>query len=589
MNTKKNNQEDSVVLTELLTLIKEDHKPGKINSDPQNIKVQKKFDEAFKGVPGFDPNIDLDALNTHEEEKKKPKKENNPPAEIPVIDLSFSNSDVLDNHKNDIANKTPDVHTNKAAPTDEKPPEEVGGMDFDLDVLANNQNFNEDTKKTVVINLKDLKSHGEHLTKSNAKVLETIKDSASKVLDATKAQTEELLPPIDLDAELTKIETQHSQHTDDKATVIASHLGELNLPDLNSIDHLDGDLNLDSLDSHEEFSIPISASSASLDPVSSAESKNIIEATINDIVRERPGHNTAEFKLDNFSEVTTSNNLNDFNLDFNKEKTNIMNNVLPINSDSKKEVESSFSNMNFENDALSEVAENSSNLTTTNNAKEMMTSPEVRQDYKISSIAEDEYIKIQSTMRQLREERETLLQHIKSLKLTQKEYEQDNLTLKAALDESKIEVSIVRKRIQNEIEDYKFRLAMSEEKRNMAEEKAKQLDRIKEKFEQKTRIDINVVRQREKELETKLEMMALDSDSQVQARDQKILELRRKIDSLEFNMENATIREQKSNEDKRKLEDKLNKMMKTLRNSIKNLEDDIESSTDEFIRTDKNK
>jgi hypothetical protein len=84
-------------------------------------------------------------------------------------------------------------------------------------------------------------------------------------------------------------------------------------------------------------------------------------------------------------------------------------------------------------------------------------------------------------------------------------------------------------------------------------------------------------------------MMALDSDSQVQARDQKILELRRKIDSLEFNMENATIREQRSNEDKRKLEDKLNKMMKTLRNSIKNLEDDIESSTDEFIRMDKNK
>jgi len=59
------------------------------------------------------------------------------------------------------------------------------------------------------------------------------------------------------------------------------------------------------------------------------------------------------------------------------------------------------------------------------------------------------------------------------------------------------------------------------------------------------------------------------------------LELRRKIDSLEFNMENVSIKEQKSEDDKRKLEDKLTKIMKTLRHSIKNLEDDIDQATGE--------
>ncbi len=130
---------------------------------------------------------------------------------------------------------------------------------------------------------------------------------------------------------------------------------------------------------------------------------------------------------------------------------------------------------------------------------------------------------------------------------------------------------------------------MAEEKRVYSDEKMRNLEKIKEKLEQKARIDISQVRQREKELESKLELMAMDVDSQVHSRDQKILELRRKIDALEFNMENASIREQKSNDDKRKLEDKLNKIMKTLRNSIKNLEDDIEESTAEVLRSDKEK
>ena len=115
----------------------------------------------------------------------------------------------------------------------------------------------------------------------------------------------------------------------------------------------------------------------------------------------------------------------------------------------------------------------------------------------------------------------------------------------------------------------------------MAEEKARAAEARREKLEQRVRIDFNQVKQREKELESKLEMLSVDVDSQVQSRDQKILELRRKIDGLEFNMENISIKEKKTQEDKRKLEDKLNKMMKTLRHSMKNLEDDIDQSPDE--------
>ncbi len=198
-----------------------------------------------------------------------------------------------------------------------------------------------------------------------------------------------------------------------------------------------------------------------------------------------------------------------------------------------------------------------------------------------SNMTTEDGMRFQATIRALREEREEMLAQIKGLKSDAKELEQDNLTLKANLDEAKIEITILRKRHMVELEDIKYRLGVSEEKKAMSDEKARQADLRREKLEQKVRIDFNQVKQREKELESKLELLSMDVDSQVQSRDQKILELRRKIDALEFNMENASIKEQKSLDDKRKLEDRLNKIMKTLRHSIKNLEDDIDHATED--------
>jgi hypothetical protein len=210
------------------------------------------------------------------------------------------------------------------------------------------------------------------------------------------------------------------------------------------------------------------------------------------------------------------------------------------------------------------------------------------QDYiKRNPLNDEESTRFQATIRQLRDERELLLGQIKTFKGDARELEQDNLTLKAALDESQIEISILRKRHMVELEEIKYRLSVNDEKKSMALEQAKIADDKRMKLEQRVRIDFNLVKQREKELETKLEMQSIDVDAQIQNRDQKILELRRKIDALEFNMENISIKEQKSKNDKRKLEDKLNKIMKTLRHSIKNLEDDIDQVNEE-AQDDKN-
>ncbi|MCP4911567.1 MAG: hypothetical protein GY909_00500 [Oligoflexia bacterium] len=193
---------------------------------------------------------------------------------------------------------------------------------------------------------------------------------------------------------------------------------------------------------------------------------------------------------------------------------------------------------------------------------------------------ESEMLRLQSMIRQLREERNDLLGEIKELQKENKGVEQDNLGLASELDELKIELSIIKKRHSEEVDEYRYRLRLSEEKRLVSEEKMKRLQREFDKLQQKVRVDFNQIRKREKELESKLELAKIDSESLINARDQKILELKRKIDQLEFNMENTIIKEQKHKEDKIKIEERLGKIMKTLRGSIELLEEDIEIDAD---------
>ncbi|MBC7539489.1 MAG: hypothetical protein H7281_11760 [Bacteriovorax sp.] len=335
---------------------------------------------------------------------------------------------------------------------------------------------------------------------------------------------------------------------------------------------------------------------SSSDLMSTEEAKANIESTIKDILRPKNFDSTQELDL---SGMERAEDFSDFSLDAEESNPKISgtpslgfslkNNALK----SSDTGEFDLSSVDFsEKETPEEVVEEKVQATQTQVVPQAQVY-EVQEDRSLNSfssssapsghssyVSDEESTRVQATIRQMREEREELLNQVKSFKSNIRELEQDNLTLKAALDESKIEVSILRKRHMVELEDIKYRLSFNEEKKAMAEEKARQAVGQKEKLEQRVRIDFNQVKLREKELETKLEMLSIDVDSQVQSRDQKILELRRKIDSLEFNMENVSIKEQKSQDDKRKLEDKLNKIMKTLRHSIKNLEDDIDQATD---------
>jgi hypothetical protein len=194
----------------------------------------------------------------------------------------------------------------------------------------------------------------------------------------------------------------------------------------------------------------------------------------------------------------------------------------------------------------------------------------------LTSLSSNELLDLRVTLAELREDRENLLGQISGLEEENYNQKQDNLSMKAEIDELKIEISIMKKRHLAEIEELRHAVSIAQEKKEVLEAKNKSYQKEIERLGYKLRVDFGKIKQREKDLESQLELMTMDADSKVKSRDSKILELKRKIDALEFNMENMSIKERQSRTDKVLLDDKLNKVVGTLRHSLKFLEEEMD-------------
>lgn len=199
-------------------------------------------------------------------------------------------------------------------------------------------------------------------------------------------------------------------------------------------------------------------------------------------------------------------------------------------------------------------------------------------DFKeISGAYTGEMERMQATISNLRSDREELLAKIQKLEEEKSLQNRQTLTMRAELDEKKIELSIIRKKLNDEVSELKDRLKLFEEKKIILEEKNRLMVVELDKTAHKNKIDVKKVQMRERELEQKLELLKADSESQIRHRDLKILELKRKLDAMEFDIESISVQEKRSVESRFELEDKLDKALKTLRNAITVLEDETEN------------
>lgn len=187
---------------------------------------------------------------------------------------------------------------------------------------------------------------------------------------------------------------------------------------------------------------------------------------------------------------------------------------------------------------------------------------------------DEELVRLGETIKQLRADREEMANKIADFESKKEGENRKILDLQAELDEKNIELIVIKKRMEKQIDDLKFQLDIAVDKKEiLAKQNDKNLQELENLSRQK-KLDVNKIRARERELEERLEMLRTDAEIQIRNRDQKILDLKRRIDTLEFDIESSHMKEKQSKTQQVDLQDKMDRVIKTLRGAIGQLEDD---------------
>jgi hypothetical protein len=136
---------------------------------------------------------------------------------------------------------------------------------------------------------------------------------------------------------------------------------------------------------------------------------------------------------------------------------------------------------------------------------------------------------------------------------------------KQKIEDFEKEKAQVVESMQAEMEDLKFQLRVKTDKARALEAKVRETVDSMENLKERVRADIRKIRIREKELENRLEILKKDSEALITARENKIVELKRKLDLLEFNMDLLQDQYSKEKERSALLRDRLLKAGQAMR------------------------
>ena len=99
------------------------------------------------------------------------------------------------------------------------------------------------------------------------------------------------------------------------------------------------------------------------------------------------------------------------------------------------------------------------------------------------------------------------------------------------------EKALLTQGLQAEIEELRFQMKSRIDKARVLESEVRESSKEMERLRERVRNDIRKIRVREKELENRLEIVKKDSEALLSAREATILELKRKLDTAEFNLD----------------------------------------------------
>ncbi len=133
------------------------------------------------------------------------------------------------------------------------------------------------------------------------------------------------------------------------------------------------------------------------------------------------------------------------------------------------------------------------------------------------------------------------------------------------IQEFEKEKEVALEAIRNEIEEIRFQGKAKSDRVRVLEHRVKDATLEAERLKERVRMDIRKIRIREKELENRLEIMRRDSEALIGARENKIIELKRKMDLLEFNMDLLQDQYTREKENSHKLRERFSRALQAVR------------------------
>ena len=166
----------------------------------------------------------------------------------------------------------------------------------------------------------------------------------------------------------------------------------------------------------------------------------------------------------------------------------------------------------------------------------------------------------------------TARQRIADLEFSLRQSESKNAGLQHSLDASERRITgfenekqLATDAFQTEISDLKFQLKTKTDKAKLLEARVREAAEETEKIRERVKADIRKIRVRERELENRLEILRKDSEALIGARESKIIELKRKLDMIEFNMDLLQDQYNKEKERAATLKERLGKASQAMR------------------------
>ena len=188
----------------------------------------------------------------------------------------------------------------------------------------------------------------------------------------------------------------------------------------------------------------------------------------------------------------------------------------------------------------------------------------------------DELMEIKAILETVRAERDEHEAENLELKKQIEGLKRERDKLKEEMAEVKIDYSITRQKLDKIRLENADQEGRTGDRLRQAEAKIRVLKETIENQKTSYIIDKQAVSKREKDLESKVELMEIDFASQLKSREVKILELKRKVETLEFNMETTIIQNQGLRENKKVLSERLKLVSESLRGAGRVLDDSID-------------